>query len=216
MAGFKEFDPEEILSAADVNGFLMNQSTLVFDDDADRDAQVAEPVEGMRAYITDTAESQEYDGTNWLTMRKVLQQVVTSRTTSVSQPDQAGLDVDVVEFTPLRADSSLLFEWHGQASLLRISGDSGFFTMQVGFRDRTAGTNFGQSVIGVETTTSSFNTAFFAQIACRAILPATDTQMREYATRMSPSQNNHTATSGGSVSRPSLFVITEFSVGPKV
>jgi hypothetical protein len=215
MSGYKEFDPQEILSATDVNSFLMNQTTLVFDDDADRDAQVTAPVEGMRAYIRDTAESQEYDGTNWLTMRKVLQQVVTTRTTDVTQPNQAGLNCDVVEFTPLRADSSILLEWHGQARLTRVSGTAGDFTMNVGFRDETAGTNFGQSAIGMITAASAFNEIFLAQIACRSILPATNTTMREYATRISPGATNHTAVSVASASAPSLFVITEFSSGPK-
>jgi hypothetical protein len=216
MAGYKEFDPQEILSATDVNSFLMNQTTLVFDDDADRDAQVSAPVEGMRAYLKDSAESQEYDGSNWLTMRKVLQQVVTTRTTDVSQPNQAGLNCDVVEFTPLRSDSSILLEWHGRARLTRVSGTDGDFTMQVGFRNETAGTNFGQTLIGMITTASGFNTQFFAQIANRAIVPATNTTMREFATRISPSANNHTASSLGSTGSPNLFVITEFSSGPKV
>jgi hypothetical protein len=56
MAGLgrKIFVAEEILAAADVNGYLMDQSVMVFADAAARTAAIATPTEGMISYLSDT------------------------------------------------------------------------------------------------------------------------------------------------------------------
>ena len=66
MAGLgrKIFEANEVLTAADVNGYLMDQSVMVFDDATARDAAIGTPTEGMLAYLKDTDEILKYT-TTW-------------------------------------------------------------------------------------------------------------------------------------------------------
>lgn len=66
--GFKNFVAGEILTASDVNSFLM-QGVLVFDDDADRTAQVPSPVAGQVSYRKDDDLLEAYDGADWVPVR---------------------------------------------------------------------------------------------------------------------------------------------------
>ena len=66
MAGYREFVTGEVLTAANVNGFLMEQSVMTFADDAARDAALTAVLrEGMLAYNLDTKALEVYDGTDW-------------------------------------------------------------------------------------------------------------------------------------------------------
>lgn len=62
--GFKTFSTGDILTAADVNGYLM-QGVWVFDDAADRTAQVTSPAEGNFSYLRDTNKLYYYTGSAW-------------------------------------------------------------------------------------------------------------------------------------------------------
>jgi len=63
--GFKTFAVGEVLTAADVNDYLMEQSISIFADSTARDAQITSPVEGMFCYLADTNTLQYYDGSAW-------------------------------------------------------------------------------------------------------------------------------------------------------
>ena len=64
MAGYREFQTGEVLTAANVNDFLMNQSVMVFADAAARTSALdGAEVEGMLTYNEDTAQLEVYDGT---------------------------------------------------------------------------------------------------------------------------------------------------------
>jgi hypothetical protein len=67
MAGLgrKVFVANEVLTAADVNGYLMDQAVMVFDDSAARGSAIPAPSEGMVAYLKDTNAIQYYDGSDW-------------------------------------------------------------------------------------------------------------------------------------------------------
>jgi hypothetical protein len=72
MAGFREFVTGEVLTAANVDDFLMKQSVMLFADGAARDSALGTAVasgnalrEGMLAYNQDDAALQVYDGTEW-------------------------------------------------------------------------------------------------------------------------------------------------------
>ena len=54
MAGRKNFVSGSILTASDVNSFLMDQSVMVFDDSAARGSAIPTPIEGMVTYLKDT------------------------------------------------------------------------------------------------------------------------------------------------------------------
>lgn len=63
--GFKTFAVGEVLTAANVNGYLM-QGVLVFADAAARDAAITSPQEGQFAYTKDTNGLWYYDGAAWV------------------------------------------------------------------------------------------------------------------------------------------------------
>jgi len=63
--GFKTFNTGDVLSAADVNGYLM-QGVLVFADATARDAAITSPQEGQFAYTKDTNGLWYYSGSAWV------------------------------------------------------------------------------------------------------------------------------------------------------
>jgi hypothetical protein len=63
--GFKTFVAGEILTASDVNTFVMNQQIAVFDDATARDAAITVPVHGQPAYLKDTNTITFFDGSDW-------------------------------------------------------------------------------------------------------------------------------------------------------
>jgi hypothetical protein len=62
--GFKTFNTGDVLTAADVNGYLM-QGVLVFASTAARDAAITSPQEGQFAYTKDTNSLWYYTGSAW-------------------------------------------------------------------------------------------------------------------------------------------------------
>ena len=67
MAGLgrKTWSPGDTLTAADVNGYLMDQSVMVFAGTAARASAIPSPSAGMVAYSTATS-LQVYDGSAWV------------------------------------------------------------------------------------------------------------------------------------------------------
>ena len=63
--GFKTFAVGEVLTAADVNNYLMEQSISIFADSTARDAQITSPIEGQFCYLADTNVLQYYTGSAW-------------------------------------------------------------------------------------------------------------------------------------------------------
>jgi hypothetical protein len=62
--GFKNFTTGEVLTSADVNGYLM-QGVLVFATATARDAAITSPQEGQFAYLKDTNVTTYYTGSAW-------------------------------------------------------------------------------------------------------------------------------------------------------
>jgi hypothetical protein len=60
VAGRKVFTSGEILTAADVNSFLMDQSVMVFADSSARSSAIPSPSEGMISYLQDTDAVEKY------------------------------------------------------------------------------------------------------------------------------------------------------------
>lgn len=63
--GFKTFTTGEVLTASDVNGYLM-QGVLVFADAAARSAAITSPQEGQYSYLKDSNSLWYYSGSAWL------------------------------------------------------------------------------------------------------------------------------------------------------
>ena len=63
--GFKTFAVGEVLTASDVNDYLMEQVVGIYADATARDAQITSPIEGQFAYLSDTNALTYYNGTSW-------------------------------------------------------------------------------------------------------------------------------------------------------
>lgn len=66
MAGRKVFAPATVLTAADVNNFLMDQAVMVFADSAARGSAIPTPTEGMVTYLEDTNLLEVFTGTSFV------------------------------------------------------------------------------------------------------------------------------------------------------
>ena len=67
-AGFKTFTAGAVLTASDVNTYLMQQSTMVFATTTARDAAITSPSDGMICYVNSNDASEglyTYNGTAW-------------------------------------------------------------------------------------------------------------------------------------------------------
>jgi hypothetical protein len=62
------FDAGEVLSATDVNNFLMNQMVMTFAGTAARGSAIPTPTEGMLTYLADTDTFQYYNGTTFVAL----------------------------------------------------------------------------------------------------------------------------------------------------
>lgn len=66
-AGFKTFATGEVLTAANVNTYLMQQTVMVFDDATARSTTLGANVsEGMLSYLKDTNQVEVYNGSAWV------------------------------------------------------------------------------------------------------------------------------------------------------
>lgn len=63
---FLDFTAGQVLTADQVDNFLMRQTVMVFDDSTDRDTALSAVLaEGMIAYLKDTNEIVKYNGASW-------------------------------------------------------------------------------------------------------------------------------------------------------
>jgi hypothetical protein len=65
-AGFKTFAVGEVLTANNVNTYLMQQAVMVFADAAARTTALPAPSEGMVSYLADTDQLEKYTGAAWV------------------------------------------------------------------------------------------------------------------------------------------------------
>jgi hypothetical protein len=64
-AGFKLFENGNVLLASEVQNFMMEQQIMVFASAGARGSAIAEPSEGMFAFLRDDDKLTFYDGTDW-------------------------------------------------------------------------------------------------------------------------------------------------------
>ena len=109
--GFKDFVTGEVLTAADVDGYLM-QGIWVFASAAARDAAVTSPQEGNACYLKDTNQVLTYSGSAWVAVGggggKVLQVVEGTSTTSTTNSTSTYADTTLTAtITPSAASSKI-------------------------------------------------------------------------------------------------------------
>ena len=69
--GRKVFTAGDILAAADVQGYLMDQSIMVFSGTAAREAAIGTPAPGMTSFRTDGTVTEVYNGSAWVSANSV-------------------------------------------------------------------------------------------------------------------------------------------------
>jgi hypothetical protein len=65
-AGFKDFEAGEVLTASDVDNYLMVQSIMVFASATARGTAITSPTEGMFCFLKDTDGVEYYTGSAWV------------------------------------------------------------------------------------------------------------------------------------------------------
>ena len=64
-AGFRTFAVGEVLTATNVNTYLMQQAVMVFATAAARSSAITAPSEGMVTYLSDSNSLWFYNGASW-------------------------------------------------------------------------------------------------------------------------------------------------------
>jgi len=118
MSGRKTFVGGNILLASELNGFLMDQSVMVFDDAAARTTAIPSPIEGMVSYLKDINAIQVYNSSSWIPAASgatlgagtFLQAVQTIKTNAFSTTSTSFVDVTdfSVTITPRSTTSKIL------------------------------------------------------------------------------------------------------------
>ena len=65
-AGFKTFSVGEVLTATNVNTYLMQQTVMVFATASARSSAITAPSEGMVTYLSDSNTMWYYSGSAWV------------------------------------------------------------------------------------------------------------------------------------------------------
>lgn len=116
-SGFKDWSPGDVLTAADVDGYLMRQAVMTFADASARDTALSGVLdEGMVAYLEDTNAITVYNGSSWVSV--IDSDVLTVDTSNNrvgindSTPSYA-LDVtgDINATSDLRIGGTAIGEW---------------------------------------------------------------------------------------------------------
>ena len=62
---FKTFSNGSVLTANEVNTFMMDQQIMVFENATARDAAITSPVHGMTVFLKSANRLSFYNGTSW-------------------------------------------------------------------------------------------------------------------------------------------------------
>lgn len=128
MAGLgrKEWSPGDVLTAADVNGYLMDQSVMVFAGTAARASAIPSPSAGMVAYSTATS-LQVYDGSAWVNVSTGYGVATGGASTAITV---GGTAYTLLTFT---TDSNLVVSSSGLFDICLVGGGGGGGSSLSGF-----------------------------------------------------------------------------------
>lgn len=178
MAGYRDFQTGEVLTAANVNDFLMDQSVMKFADASARDSALGTAVggsnalrEGMVAYLDSDDVTQVYDGAAWISTSEVALTVEAagSDTIALDFSTGAGFVTRTAAGTAVSITGSNYTE--GATRTVRLIGGAAAASLSVPadwtFVGSAAGTALGTAVAAVITATC-FGTAATDVIAAYA------------------------------------------------
>jgi len=115
LSGRKVFTAGEVLQAADVNDYLMDQSVMVFAGTAARGSAIPSPTEGMVTYRSDDDVVEVFDGSSFIgvggapaILQVVQDELTTPFTASLAQGAEATLTGLSATITPSATSSKVL------------------------------------------------------------------------------------------------------------
>ena len=108
-SGYKDFAPGDVLTAANVDGYLMRQTVMTFADASARNTALSGVLdEGMVAYLEDSNIVTVYDGSAWQTTASA-----------------AGKSYEIVKFTSSGSFSKGSYPWATTARIRVVGGGGG-------------------------------------------------------------------------------------------
>jgi hypothetical protein len=163
--GYKNFNTGDVLTAGDVDNYLMEQTVMVFADAAARtSALTAVLAEGMISYLKDTNATQYYSGSAWVNigasgggMTLLSTTTLSGASTTISSIDQTYIDLQVVIYGTTNASAAYYpyFKPNGTSNLAdysQLNNNNGTpvsqaqinadFAMNYGLRNQTDANNF--------------------------------------------------------------------------
>ena len=187
--GFKDFVTGEVLTAADVDGYLM-QGVWVFADATARTAAVTSPQEGNYSFLKDTNSTEYYDGSAWVAVGgggggKVLQVVQATLTGYVNTTSTSYATTGLTQsITPSSATSKVLVMVN-LSSAVKNTGNAATALQVKLLRDATqisfAGDNLGHTAVSDK---NNFGSVAFTYLDSPATTSAT-TYVIHYASKTS-------------------------------
>lgn len=189
--GFKDFTTGEVLTAADVDGYLM-QGIWVFASAAARDAAVTSPQEGNACYLKDTNQVLTYSGSAWV--------AVGGGSPLTTKGDVYGFST-VDARIPIGANDTVLTADSTQALGLKWAAPAGGGGMTL-----LATTTLTGASVTVSSISGSYKNLY---IVVRDFLPATDTAQFKVQLNADTNANRHGAqtTNNTSTAFDSTFII---------
>jgi hypothetical protein len=139
MAGLgrKVFTAGDVLTASDVQNYLMDQSVMVFAGTAARSSAIPTPTEGMTTYRADLDQLESYDGTQWRVtngMALLSTTTLSGASTTISGISQSykSLEVWIYGMTNATANGVMRVEPNADATACVLTGTS--FSSSSAFR----------------------------------------------------------------------------------
>jgi hypothetical protein len=133
--GFYDFTPGQVLTAAQVDDYLMRQAIMRFADSAARTTALSGVlIEGMMSYLKDTNTVEVYDGTAWVGVGGVSNANFTDTETGTFT--EGGIDYKYLIFT---SSGTVTFDTDGLADFLVVAGGGGSNTFQTSSEPASAG-----------------------------------------------------------------------------
>ena len=170
----KVFTAGEVLAAADVNEFLMDQAIQSFAGTVARGSAIPSPVEGMAAYLNDSNIVSIYDGSAWKNSLSVtggiLQVVTATSTTAVNSTTDTYVSAGLAATITPKSASSIILINAGFSVRNAVTTAASVWTLFRG--DVSTGTNLG--------TTSGSDPGFFqaynasSEIRFNGVISTTD------------------------------------------
>jgi hypothetical protein len=142
----KVFTAGEVLAAADVNSFLMDQSVMSFAGTAARGSAIPSPVEGMTTFLEDSNILSIYDGSAWKTSVGSVGGIVqvVQGASAVGSP----VSTTSTSYVTSNCEATITPKSASNRILIIVSGDDfsaapGVFFIATVFRGGAGGTNIG-------------------------------------------------------------------------